>query len=92
MYGAMSCAAGMPTEAETNRRADNPGRTVPLAEFDGGPDRATAIRPDPSPSPATPRLRSLASGKTVTQFSLATNGYAGAGKERAEYHNIVTWV
>jgi single-strand DNA-binding protein len=37
-----------------------------------------------------PELRSLASGKSVTQFSLATNEYAG-GKERAEYHNIVTW-
>ena len=38
-----------------------------------------------------PELRSLASGKSVTQFSLATNEYAG-GKERSEYHNIVTWV
>ena len=38
-----------------------------------------------------PEMRSLASGKTVTQFSLATNEYAGGGKERAEYHNIVTW-
>jgi hypothetical protein len=27
----------------------------------------------------------------VTQFSLATNEYPG-GKERTEYHNIVTWV
>jgi hypothetical protein len=34
--------------------------------------------------------RSLASGKSVTQFSLATNVYAG-GKERAEYHSVVTW-
>jgi single-strand DNA-binding protein len=37
-----------------------------------------------------PELRSLASGKSVTQFSVATNEYAG-GKERPEYHNIVTW-
>ena len=37
-----------------------------------------------------PELRSLASGKSVTQFSLATNVYAG-GKERAEYHSVVTW-
>ena len=37
-----------------------------------------------------PELRSLASGKAVTQFSLATNHYAG-GKERTEYHNVVTW-
>jgi single-strand DNA-binding protein len=36
-------------------------------------------------------MRSLASGKSVTQFSVATNEYAGNGKERAEYHNIVTW-
>jgi single-strand DNA-binding protein len=38
-----------------------------------------------------PELRSLASGKSVTQFSVATNEYAGNGKEKAEYHNIVTW-
>jgi single-strand DNA-binding protein len=38
-----------------------------------------------------PELRSLASGKAVTQFSVATNEYAGNGKEKAEYHNIVTW-
>ncbi len=39
-----------------------------------------------------PEMRSLASGKSVTQFSVATNEYTGNGKERAEYHNIVTWV
>lgn len=38
-----------------------------------------------------PEMRSLASGKAVTQFSVATNEYIGNGKERAEYHNIVTW-
>jgi single-strand DNA-binding protein len=38
-----------------------------------------------------PEMRSLASGKSVTQFAVATNEYAGNGKERAEYHNIVTW-
>ena len=38
-----------------------------------------------------PEMRALASGKSVTQFSLATNEYAGHGKERAEYHNVVTW-
>jgi single-strand DNA-binding protein len=38
-----------------------------------------------------PEMRSLASGKSVTQFSVATNEYAGKGKERAEYHNVVTW-
>jgi single-strand DNA-binding protein len=27
----------------------------------------------------------------VTQFSIATNEYIGQGKERAQYHNIVTW-
>ena len=37
-----------------------------------------------------PEMRSLASGKTVTQFSVATNDYRG-GEERPEYHNIVTW-
>ena len=38
-----------------------------------------------------PELRSLASGRHVTTFTVATNEYAGAGKERAEYHNVVTW-
>ncbi len=38
-----------------------------------------------------PEMRALASGKHVTQFSVATNEYAGNGKERPEYHNIVTW-
>jgi single-strand DNA-binding protein len=37
-----------------------------------------------------PEMRSLASGKSVTQFSVATNEYTG-GKEKAEYHNVVTW-
>src|SRR5262245_66620719 len=36
-------------------------------------------------------MRSLSSGKAVTQFSIATNEYIGQGKEKAEYHNIVTW-
>ena len=39
-----------------------------------------------------PEMRSLASGKNVTQFGIATNEYAANGKERAEYHNVVTWV
>jgi single-strand DNA-binding protein len=38
-----------------------------------------------------PELRTLASGKTVTQFSVATNDYR-SGAEKAEFHNIVTWV
>jgi single-strand DNA-binding protein len=38
-----------------------------------------------------PEMRSLSSGKSVTQFAIATNAYIGQGKEKAEYHNIVTW-
>ena len=38
-----------------------------------------------------PELRVTAGGKSVTTFSLATNEYAGKGKEKAEYHTIVTW-
>jgi single-strand DNA-binding protein len=38
-----------------------------------------------------PEMRALASGKHVTQFSVATTEYAGNGKERGEFHNIVTW-
>ena len=37
-------------------------------------------------------MRALASGKHVTQFSVATTEYAGNGKERPEFYNIVTWV
>jgi len=36
-------------------------------------------------------MRNLSSGKAVTQFSIATNEYIGQGKEKAEFHNIVTW-
>ena len=38
-----------------------------------------------------PEMRALASGKHITQFSVATNEYAGNGKERPEFHNVVTW-
>jgi single-strand DNA-binding protein len=37
-----------------------------------------------------PEVRKLASGKTVTQFGVATNDYRG-GSEHSEYHTIVTW-
>jgi single-strand DNA-binding protein len=37
-----------------------------------------------------PELRTLASGKTVTQFGVATNDYRG-GSEKSEYHSVVTW-
>ncbi len=37
-----------------------------------------------------PELRTLASGKSVTQFSVASNDYR-SGAEKAEYHNVVTW-
>ncbi len=37
-----------------------------------------------------PELRKLASGKTVTQFNVATNDYRG-GSEKSEYHTVVTW-
>lgn len=37
-----------------------------------------------------PEMRKLASGKTVTQFSLATHDYR-SGSEKSEFHSIVTW-
>ncbi len=37
-----------------------------------------------------PELRSLPSGKTVTNFSVATNEYR-KGEEYTEYHSVVTW-
>lgn len=37
-----------------------------------------------------PESRKLASGKTVTEFAVATNDYRG-GSEKAEYHTIITW-
>src|SRR4029079_1456930 len=38
-----------------------------------------------------PEMRSLASGKNVTTFTVATNEFIGHGKERAEYHPIGAW-
>ena len=38
-----------------------------------------------------PEMRSLASGKTVTTFTVASNEFLGGGKEKAEYHPVVTW-
>ncbi len=39
-----------------------------------------------------PEMRSLASGKTVTTFTVASNEFLGGGKEKAEYSPVVTWV
>ncbi len=38
-----------------------------------------------------PEMRSLASGKVVTTFTVASNVFVGGGKEKAEYHPVVTW-
>ena len=38
-----------------------------------------------------PELRALASGKNVTTFNVASHEYAGGGKEKSEFHTIVTW-
>ena len=38
-----------------------------------------------------PEMRSLASGKSVTTFTVATNEYLSGGREKAEYSNVVTW-
>ena len=38
-----------------------------------------------------PEMRSLASGKHVTTFTVASNEFIGGGKEKAEYHPVVTW-
>ena len=38
-----------------------------------------------------PEMRSLASGKSVTTFTVASNEFIGGGREKAEYHSIVTW-
>ena len=37
-----------------------------------------------------PEMRTLPSGKTVTNFSVATNEYR-RGEEYTEYHAVVTW-
>ena len=37
-----------------------------------------------------PEMRTVSNGKTVTQFSIATNEYRG-GPEKAEFHTVVTW-
>jgi single-strand DNA-binding protein len=38
-----------------------------------------------------PEMRSLASGKNVTTFTVATNEFLGGGREKAEYTAVVTW-
>lgn len=37
-----------------------------------------------------PELRTTAGGKAVAQFSVASHEFVG-GKERPEFHNVVTW-
>jgi len=38
-----------------------------------------------------PEMRNLASGKSVTTFTVASNEFLGGGREKAEYSNVVTW-
>ena len=38
-----------------------------------------------------PEMRSLAGGKVVTTFTVASNEFIGGGKEKAEYQGCVTW-
>jgi len=38
-----------------------------------------------------PEMRSLASGKNVTTFTVASNEFIGGGREKAEYPPVVTW-
>src|SRR4051794_34649253 len=36
-------------------------------------------------------MRSLASGKNGTTFTVASNEFIGGGKEKSEYHPVVAW-
>jgi hypothetical protein len=36
-------------------------------------------------------MRSFASDKNVTTFSVPSNEYLSSGREKAEYSNVVTW-
>jgi single-strand DNA-binding protein len=38
-----------------------------------------------------PVMRSLASGKNVATFTVASNEFLGGGKEKSEYHPVVAW-
>jgi single-strand DNA-binding protein len=38
-----------------------------------------------------PETRSLASGKNVATFTVASNEFIGGGKEKSEYHSVVAW-
>ena len=38
-----------------------------------------------------PEMRSLASGKSVTTFTVASNEFLSGGREKAEYTAVVTW-
>ena len=39
-----------------------------------------------------PEMRSLASGKNVRTFTVASNEFVGGGREKSEYHPVVAWV
>lgn len=38
-----------------------------------------------------PELRTLASGKPVATFTVATNNFRAGGREIAEYHPVIAW-
>ncbi len=38
-----------------------------------------------------PAMGRRASGKNVTTFTVASNEFIGGGREKAEYHPVVTW-
>jgi hypothetical protein len=66
-------------------------RENPCKQSASGCCRADRTRPvaflDPT---VTPRLRSCRI-RNVTAFSVATNEYIGNGREKAEYHSVITW-
>ncbi len=64
-----------------DRRTGRPGRR---SDREQGPAHGA---PHARPGDAQPR----ASGKNVTTFTVATNEFIGHGKEKAEYHTVVTW-
>ena len=38
-----------------------------------------------------PEMRTTATGRTVSQFAVATHEYVGGGKEKSEFHSVVVW-
>src|SRR4029450_10055732 len=72
---------------------------TPAVDAGSGPEHPADREGDPTVNKVfltgrltrDPEMRSLATGKNVTTFTVASNEYLSGGREKAEYSNVVTW-